>query len=96
MSILFLALYLAITLFIVLMLVRLILDFVVGFRRDWRPTGLGLVAAEIVYTITDPPIKLVRRIVPPLRFGGLMFDFGWGIVMLVAVVLSYVIGAFLR
>ena len=96
MTLVFLALYIAVTLFILVMIVRLILDFVVGFNRDWRPSGAGLAAAEIVYTITDPPIKLVRRIVPPLRLSGVMLDFAWGIVMLVAVILSYVIGAQLR
>ena len=96
MTIVFVALYIAVTLFILTMLVRLILDFVVAFNRDWRPSGAGLAAAEVVYTITDPPIKLVRRILPPLRVGGVLLDFAWGIVMLTAVVLSYVLGAFLR
>ena len=96
MTIVFLVLYIALVLFIMTMFVRLILDFVVSFNRDWRPTGLGLAGAEIVYTITDPPIKLVRRIIPPLRMSGVTLDFGWSIVLLVAVVLSYIVGAFLR
>lgn len=96
MVVVLLALYIALVLFILLMFVRLILDFVVSFNRDWRPTGVGLAAAEIVYTITDPPIKLVRRIIPPLRFNGISLDFGWSVVLLVAVILSYVVGAFLR
>jgi YggT family protein len=96
MEIVLVALYIALVLFILTMFVRLILDFVVSFNRGWRPTGAGLAAAEIVYTVTDPPIKLVRRVIPPLRLSGLTLDFGWSIVLLVAVILSYIVGAFLR
>jgi YggT family protein len=96
MLIVFLVIYIALVLFILMMFVRLILDFVVSFNRDWRPSGLGLAGAEIVYTVTDPPIKLVRRFIPPLRLSGVTLDFGWSIVLLVAVFLSYFVGAFLR
>ena len=90
MSVLFWALYVALVVFMLLMWVRLILDFVVSFNRGWRPSGFGLVLAEVVFTITDPPIKLVRRFVPPVRFGGIALDLAWTIVMLVAIVLSYI------
>ena len=96
MSVLFWALYAALSIFILVMWVRLILDFIVNFNRGWRPAGFGLVLAEIVFTITDPPIKLVRRFLPPVRFGGVALDFAWTIVMLVAIVLSYVISGLLR
>ncbi len=96
MSVLFWALYAALSIFILIMWVRLILDFVVNFNRGWRPSGFGLVLAEVVFTITDPPIKLVRRFLPPVRFGGVALDFAWTIVMLVAIVLSYVISGLLR
>ena len=96
MSVLFWALYAALSIFILVMWVRLILDFIVNFNRGWRPAGFGLLLAEIVFTITDPPIKLVRRFLPPVRFGGVALDFAWTIVMLVAIVLSYVISGLLR
>ena len=96
MSVLFWALYAAISLFILVMWARLIIDFVVNFNRGWKPSGFGLVLAEVVFTITDPPIKLVRRVLPPVRFGGVALDFAWTIVMLVAIVLSYVVSGLLR
>jgi len=95
-SVLFWALYAALSIFILVMWVRLILDFIVNFNRGWRPSGIGLVLAEIVFTITDPPIKLVRRFLPPVRFGGIALDFSWTVVMLVAIVLSYICSGLLR
>jgi YggT family protein len=90
-AIVFLVLYAAVSLFILVMWIRFILDLVVSLARQWRPRGFGLILAEITYTITDPPIKLVRRIIPPLRLGGIVFDLSWGIVLLVAIILSYVV-----
>ena len=78
----------AISIYIVVMWARLILDYVQLFARNWRPRGLVLVLAELVYSLTDPPIKLVRRIVPPLRLGNVAIDLGWLIVMFALVILS--------
>ena len=69
---------------------RFILDLARNFVRDWRPRGAGLVASEVVYALTDPPIKVVRRVIKPLRVGGMVLDFSWSIVMLAVVVLIYV------
>jgi YggT family protein len=91
MAIVLLVLYLALTLFILIMWIRFVLDLVVSISRNWHPHGFGLVLAEITFTVTDPPIKVVRRIIPPLRLGGLVFDLSWGIVLIVAIILSSLI-----
>jgi YggT family protein len=82
--------YVALTIFFVLMWARFVLDLAVSFARRWRPRGFGLVLAEAVYAITDPPIKLVRRVIPPLRVGGASLDFAWSIVMLACIILTSV------
>ncbi len=76
-----------ILLFVLVLLVRLVLDWIPFFNREWRPKGAGLVAAELVYTVTDPPIRLFRRVIPPLRVGGIAIDFGFTLTMLVCFVL---------
>lgn len=81
-------LLLLISLYIVLMWARLILDYVQLFARNWRPKGPVLVICEAVYSITDPPIKLVRRVIPPLRVGNIAIDLAWMIVFFALVVLS--------
>jgi YggT family protein len=78
--------------FVVLMWTRLIVDWTRALRPKWRPTGLALVAAEVAFAVTDPPIKVVRRVVKPVRFGSASIDFGWSIVFIVALVLLYVVG----
>jgi len=87
-------LYFLLLLYFLAMWARFILDLVRGFARYWRPSGFGLVLAEFVFAITDPPIKLVRRVLPPLRLGGIALDFAWSAVMLVVIVLLYLAMAF--
>ena len=87
---------LALLLYVFVLLARLILDWIPFFNREWRPHGAGLVAAEIVYTVTDPPIKLFRRFIPPLRIGAIAIDFGFALTMLLCFVLLAVTRAFMR
>lgn len=82
--------YYALLLYFFTMWARFILDLASNFARSWRPKGFGLVLAEAVFTLTDPPIRVVRRILPPIRLGGIALDFAWSIVMLGVIVLMYV------
>lgn len=68
-------------LFFVLLIIRLVLDYVQMFARSWRPTGLVLVIAEIVYTITDPPLRALRKVIPPLRIGSISLDLSFLVLM---------------
>lgn len=61
---------------------RFIIDLVLSFNRGWRPRGLLVVLVESIYTITDPPLKLIRKIVPPVRVGAIQLDFGWTLLLL--------------
>ena len=82
--------YVVLVIYFLVMWARFILDMAQNFSRQWRPRGVGLVIAELVLTLTDPPIRLVRRVVPPFRIGAAILDFSWSIVMLVVIVLMYV------
>ena len=73
--------------YVLVLLARLILEYIPIFNREWRPTGAGLVAAELVYTVTDPPIKLLRRFIPPLRIGPVAIDFAFTLTMLLCFIL---------
>ncbi len=61
---------------------RLVLDWIRVFARDWRPRGVVLVIAEAVYTLTDPPLNALRKVIPPLRLGGASIDLGFLVLVL--------------
>jgi YggT family protein len=77
--------------FIALLWVRFVVDWVQVFARRWSPSGILLVVLEVVYTITDPPIKALRKVIPPLRLGSIMLDLSFLLVMLGAYLLLVVI-----
>ncbi len=61
-------------LFLFALLARLILDYVRMFARNWRPKGIALLLVELVYSITDKPMRFVGRYIPPLRLGAVSLD----------------------
>lgn len=75
--------------YIVLLLARLVVDWVQMFAHSWSPRGPVLVGLEFVYSLTDPPLKLLRRLIPPLRIGGMALDLSILLVLLICYVLLY-------
>ncbi len=73
--------------FIVLLFVRLIVDWIQMFARSWTPKGPVLVALEGVYTATDPPVKALRKVLPPLRLGGVAIDLSFVALLLICYIL---------
>jgi YggT family protein len=84
---------LVVFIFLILLIGRFVLELVQSFARDWRPRGIVLVLAEIVYTITDPPLRFIRRLIPPIRLGGLALDLGLLILFILTTVLLSVFGS---
>lgn len=74
-------------LYLLVLFARLILSWVQVFSRDWRPRGPVLVVAETVYSLTDPPLTALRRILPPIRIGGVALDLAFFVLVLVVYIL---------
>ena len=79
--------HLILWLFIALLWVRFVFDWVQVFARSWSPKGPLLVLLELVYSVTDPPIKALRRFIPPLRLGSVALDLSFLIVLIGAYLL---------
>lgn len=80
-------------LFFIALIGRLVLDWVQLFARDWKPRGPILVVSVAVYEVTDPPIRALRRILPPLRLGSIQLDLAFMVVFLIVIVLLRVLPA---
>jgi len=79
--------------FIALLWIRFVAEWVQVFARAWRPSGTVLVLLEAVFSVTDPPIKAVRRVLPPLRVGGAALDLSWLVVLVVVYALRSAVSA---
>jgi YggT family protein len=89
------ALYLALLAYVLVLILRLVFDWVQVFARDWRPRGVALVAAETAYTLTDPPLRFLRKLIPPLRLGSVQLDLGFLILVLACTFAMQVVSAFI-
>ncbi|MEY5145160.1 MAG: hypothetical protein RL745_529 [Actinomycetota bacterium] len=87
---------LLITVEILALVGRVILEYIRMFSRDWRPAGFTLILAEIVYTATDPLVKLARRFIPPLRLGSVAVDMSILVLFLLLQLLRNVVGSLAR
>jgi len=72
--------------FLILLFARFVVDWVMVLARSWRPTGLVAAGLEVVYSTTDPPLKAVRKVIPPLNLGSVRLDLGF-MVLLIAVLI---------
>lgn len=79
----FAAIYWLLQLFLFALIGRLIFDYVRIFSPQWRPRGVILAIAELIYTITDKPLRFVRQFVPPLRLGAVSLDLSFIVVFFV-------------
>jgi YggT family protein len=80
---------LAIYLFV--LIVRMIFSWIQAFSRDWHPSGILLVIAESVFTVTDPPLKFLRRFIPPLRLGMVAMDLSFMVLFIVVLIMLEVV-----
>ena len=93
MSTVFTALAFVVYLYLVVLVGRIVFDWIRIFARDWRPRGPVLLVAEPIYTLTDPPLRVLRRFIPPLRLGQVNLDLSFmalfvGVFLLRALFLS--------
>ena len=79
-------------LYLLLLIGRVIIDMLQVYSRTWTPTGILARVAEVVYTATDPPLRFLRRYIPPLRLGRLgALDLSYTLLFLLIIVLLAVV-----
>lgn len=59
---------------IFLILARIIIDWVQLLAREWRPSGAVAALCEVIFSVTDPPLRAVRAILPPMNLGQVALD----------------------
>jgi YggT family protein len=70
--------------FWLLLIARVVVEFIRSFSRDWQPRGATVVVLEIILSLTDPPVKLLRRLIPQLTIGAVRFDLSIMVLLLAA------------
>jgi YggT family protein len=74
-------------LYLFTLIVRMVFSWIQTFSRDWHPSGILLVIAESVFTVTDPPLNFLRRFIPPLRLGMVAMDLSFMALFIVVLIM---------
>ncbi len=93
MSVVASVLYFVIFIFLLLLIFRLIMEYVFMLARSYRPAGPVAIALELTYSVTDPPLNVLRRVLPPLRIGNVSLDLGFIVLFFVTSILLNIVGA---
>lgn len=80
--------------YLLVILARFVVEITRQFARAWRPAGVTAVGVELVYVATDPPIRVLRRLIPPLRIGSLSLDLSIMILLLLILAAYWVVLSF--
>jgi YggT family protein len=86
-------LYFALLVFLLLLIFRMVMEYVFMLARSYRPAGPVAIALELCYSVTDPPLKALRRVLPPLRIGNVALDLGFIVLFLMTSILMSIVGA---
>ena len=92
MSVVASVLYFVILVFLLLLIFRLIMEYVFMLARSYRPAGPVAIALELTYSVTDPPLNALRRVLPPLRIGNVSLDLGFIVLFFVTSILLNIVG----
>jgi YggT family protein len=96
MAIVYSVLLVVLWLFLLALVARVVIELLQAFARDFRPHGFALVFFEVIYTLTDPPLRALRRVIPPLRIGAIAFDLAILVLFIAVNLLISVVGALAR
>ena len=83
-------LYDVLFIFLIVLLARVVMETVFNFARSYEPHGVALLLLEAIFTITDPPVKALRRIIPPLQLGQIRLDLAILVLFVILFVLMQV------
>jgi YggT family protein len=75
------------SIYVIVLIARLVFDYVFIFAREWQPRGAVLLIVEGIYSVTDPPLKALRRVIPPLRIGGISLDLAFLVLFILVQIL---------
>ncbi|MEI8057572.1 MAG: YggT family protein [Actinomycetes bacterium] len=82
------------SIYLIVLIARLVIDYVMMFARDWQPKGPVLILVEAIFTVTDPPLRAIRKVIPPIRLGGISLDIAFLVLLIGIQILINVVSRF--
>lgn len=77
--------------YIAILIGRILIEMIVSFSRSFRAPSWFNRFAEVLFVLTDPPVKLLRRLIPPLRMNNIAIDLSVIVLFVILSVARYLI-----
>ncbi|MDO5668832.1 MAG: YggT family protein [Corynebacterium sp.] len=91
MSLLGTVIYFVLRVFVLILIARIVIEMIQSFSRHFQPPRWFIYIAEPLFVITDPPVKALRKVIPPLKMGGVALDMSVIVLFIILMVLQMVV-----
>ena len=88
--------YVLLYVFLLVLFARFVMSWVLAYGRRWHPGRGAAAGLEVVWSVTDPPLKALRRVIPPLRIGSVSIDLAALALLVMLFVLFAVVGSLIN
>lgn len=82
--------------YVLILILRIIIEMIQSFSRNWRPQRWFSIVAEPLFVVTDPPVKALRKLIPPVQLGGVGLDVSVLVLFFGLQLLSMLLGVMIR
>lgn len=77
--------------FVLMLVARLITEMIQSFSKEFRPPRWFIMIIEPIFVATDPPVKALRKLIPPLRTGGVSLDVSVIVLFIIVMILQAIV-----
>ncbi|MGH3282214.1 MAG: YggT family protein [Trebonia sp.] len=76
--------------YLIVLIATAVFSWINMFVHQWYPPRIIKALALGIFALTDPPLKFLRRYIPPLRIGTVSLDLSFLVLFIVVLILLQV------
>lgn len=82
-----------IQIYTLLLIARIVTEMIQAFSRNFQPPRWFVFIAEPIFMVTDPPVKALRKVIPPLQMNNVSLDLSVIVLFVIMMILQIVVRA---
>ncbi|PXY80892.1 hemolysin [Bifidobacterium indicum] len=77
--------------YLFVLFIRMIVDWTMILMPRWYPRGVVSSLIRVIYALTEPPLRWLRRYIPPLPMGRIQLDVSFMVLYFILIVIQILI-----
>lgn len=74
--------------YLFVLFIRMIVDWAMILMPRWYPRGVVSSLIRVIYALTEPPLRWLRRYIPPLPMGRIQLDVSFMVLYFILIVIQ--------